>query len=60
MMANLIAELYAIFSNDCLLVCYKFMDLAEKMRVEWWDSICFSKCPDADVGLSTHVRRFLG
>ena len=36
------------------------MDLAENMGVEWWDGICCSKCPDADVGLSTHVRRFLG
>ena len=60
MMANLIAEWYAIISNVCLLVCSKFMDLAEKMRVEWWDSICFSKCPDADDGLSTHALRFLG
>ena len=41
-------------------VCNKFMDLAEEMRVEWWDSICFSKCPDADDELSTHALRFLG
>ena len=59
-MANLITERYAMILNACLLVCHTYMDLAEMMGVEWWDGICCSKCPDADVGLSMHVRRFLG